>query len=96
MLIPQFSLRHILVLTTVCALFFYVVAMATRGNQLAIAIAITITSVFVVLAVHAMLFAVAWGLTLLGRLFTKQSIATSPFANATPPPQFIAPPEDVE
>jgi hypothetical protein len=96
MLIPRFSLRQLLVITTASAIFCYVIAMATRGHLWAMAIAIAVSSVISALIVHAGLFALAWLLTLIGGLFTKQHVAASPFANAAPPPQLITPPEDSE
>jgi hypothetical protein len=96
MLIPRFSLRHLLILTTASAIFFYVVAMATRGHQWALVVSIAGSSVLLALVVHAVLFAIAWLLTLLGSMFTNRRVAASPFANASPPPQLITPPEDPE
>ena len=96
MLIPRFSLRQLLAITTASAIFFYVVAMATRGFQWAIVVSIAGSSVLLALLVYAVLFAVAWLLTLLGSLFTARHAAASPFANAAPPPQLITPPEDIE
>ncbi len=96
MLIPRFSLRQLLAVTTACALFFYTVAMATRGHQWAIAISLAISSVLLVLVAYAGVFLVAWVLTLIGGLFTKQVVVASPFADAAPPPQFVTPPEDDE
>ena len=96
MLIPRFSLRQLMAVTTVSALFCYVIAMATRGHQWALAISVAVSSVLLALVVHASLFAVAWLLALVGRLFTKERIAASPFANAAPPLQLVTPPEDLE
>ena len=96
MIIPRFSLRQLLAITTASALFCYLLAMATRGYQWAIATSLAISSLLCALVVYAAVFAVAWLLTLVGGLLTKQRVATSPFANAAPPPQFITPPEDQE
>lgn len=96
MLIPRFSLRQLLVITTASAIFCYVIAMATRGHQWAIVMSIAVSSVLLALIIHAVLFAIAWMLTLMGHLFTKQQVAVSPFADAAPPPQLITPPEDPE
>ena len=96
MLIPRFSLRQLLAITTASALFCYVIAMATRGQQWAIAISLAISSVLLALVVYAAVFAIAWLLTLMGGLFARQNVAASPFANAAPPPQLVTPPEDPE
>lgn len=96
MLIPRFSLLQLLVITTAAAVFCYVVAMATRNHLWAIAISLAVGSVLLALVIHALFFAFAWVLSLVGGLFTRQRVAASPFANATPPPQLITPPEDAE
>lgn len=96
MLIPRFSLRQLLAVTTASALFCYVIALATRGHAWAITISIAISSILLAFAVHAMVFAVAWLLALAGSLFTKRTVAASPFASAALPPQFVTPPEDPE
>ncbi|MBC8356007.1 MAG: hypothetical protein H8E66_28860 [Planctomycetes bacterium] len=96
MLIPRFSLRQLLAITTVSSLFCYIIAMATRGHQWAIAITLAISSLLLTLVIHAIIFSVAWLLTLFGGSFSKQRVAVSPFANATPPPQLVTPPEDNE
>ncbi|MCA9122864.1 MAG: hypothetical protein KDB11_21910 [Planctomycetales bacterium] len=96
MLLPRFSLLQLLSITTVSAVFCYVIAMATRGHQWAMAISIATSSVLCAFVVYAMLFAVAWMLTLLGSSFAAKKVAASPFATAAPPPQLITPPEDPE
>lgn len=96
MLIPRFSLRLLLLITTASAIFCYVLAMATRGQEWAIVFSIAVSSVLLALIVHAVLFAIAWMLALMGSMFTKPHVAASPFADAAPPPQLITPPEDPE
>ena len=96
MLIPRFSLRQLLIITTVSAFFCYLLAMATRGHQWAIALSFAVSSILCALIVYAAVFILAWLLAVVGGLFTKQKVAASPFANAAPPPQFITPPEDQE
>ncbi len=94
MLIPRFSLLHLLVITTASAVFCYIIAMATRGHQWAMAISLAIGSVLLVFVFHAGIFGIAWLLSLVGRVFMPRAKVTSPFANASPPPQLITPPED--
>jgi hypothetical protein len=96
MLIPRFSLRQLLAITTASAIFCYLLAMAARGHQWAIATSLAISSVLCALLVYVAVFAVAWLLTMVGGMLTKQNVAASPFATAAPPPQFITPPEDQE
>ncbi|MEO8497451.1 MAG: hypothetical protein ABI614_20460, partial [Planctomycetota bacterium] len=64
MLIPRFSLRQLLAVTTASALFCYVVGMATRGHQWAIAISTAVSSVLLAFVLYAAVFAVAWLLAL--------------------------------
>jgi hypothetical protein len=56
-LIPQFSLRWMLGLTTACAFLFAVFGMAARGHAWAIAISIGFASVALMAVVYALLFA---------------------------------------
>jgi len=96
MLIPRFSLRSLLLLITVSSLFCFVVTLAIRGHEWALAITIAVASLFTVFTFHACVFCVAWLISLVGGLLkTKQSVG-SPFAYQQPPPQHITPPEDVE
>ncbi|HLA84256.1 MAG TPA: hypothetical protein VJL29_05650 [Thermoguttaceae bacterium] len=55
-LIPQFSLRWMLGLTTVCAFIFAVFGMAARGHAWAIGFTIGLGSVFLMAMIHAGLF----------------------------------------
>ena len=93
MLIPRFTLRWLLVLTTVSGLFFLVVSLAIQGQSWAIAVATAVGSVGLTLLVHAALFLGAWVLaTLLG--FTRgKKLPTSPFARSQLPPQWVQPVE---
>ena len=84
MLIPRFSLRQLLAVTTASALFCYLLGMAVRGHQWAIAISLALGSFLCALVVYAVLFAMAWFLALIAGLFTKQNVAASPFAGAAP------------
>ncbi len=96
MLIPRFSLLHLLVITTASAVFCYIIAMATRGHQWAMAISLAIGSVLLAFIFHAGIFGIAWLLSLVGRMFMPKTTVSSPFANAAPPPQLVTPPEDTE
>ena len=92
MLIPRFSIRFLLLLTTICAVFFFIVTLAVQGNQWAIAVAVAITGLVASMLVQASTFGVAWAITSFFGVFRSQESATSPFASAKPPPQYIEPP----
>ena len=70
MLVPQYTIRTLLILTTVCAVAFSVFALALRGYGLAIGISAALVAVIVLLLVHAGIFGMIW-------LF---SVVTSPFS----------------
>lgn len=95
MLIPRFTIRGLLLLTTVCGVFFAVLTAALRGQIWAAAVSIAVAAVALAFIVYGLLFlwAYVWaGIFGLGR---SQSRGASPFASAGPPPQLI-PPEDPE
>lgn len=62
MLTPQFSLRRLLLLVTLCGVLCLVPAVATRGYVWATAVAFALAGVGVLLAVQAALFLVSRGL----------------------------------
>ena len=60
MLFPRFTLRTILAVTTMAAVFFLLVGTGYRGQQWAWGAAIGIFSLGVVAIVHAACFGVVW------------------------------------
>lgn len=60
MLIPRFTLRTILVITTVCAGLFLLLGMAARGEMWAWGAAIGVLSLGVAAVVHAACFGIVW------------------------------------
>lgn len=60
MLIPQFSLRWLLGLTTACAAIFPIFAMAIRGNAWAAGVSIALLSLVLAGLVYGALFAAVW------------------------------------
>ncbi len=60
MLIPQFSLRWMFGLTTVCAVIFAVVAAGMRGNSWAVGVTIGLLALVLMFSIHAGLFALTW------------------------------------
>ena len=82
MLIPQFSLRWLLALTTACAVAFSIFGLAVRGSPWAQGVSIAIVALAVVLMVHAFLFTLLWVFSVIVfRPFrTLGGSAPSPFA----------------
>jgi hypothetical protein len=60
MILPRFTLRTILAVTTVAALFFVLIGAGYRGQQWAWGAAIGVLSLAVVALVHASAFGVVW------------------------------------
>lgn len=60
MLIPQFSIRWLLTLTTVCAVIFSIVGLAVRGHAWAAGVSIGIGALVVLTLVYGSLFALVW------------------------------------
>ena len=56
MLIPRFSIRLMLVLTTVFAVFFMVMSFAGRGSNAAAAVVSGVLTIGIAFAVYALLF----------------------------------------
>ena len=81
MIFPQFSLRWLLALTTLCAVFFFVVQRAIGGSHWALVLTYAVSSLLIVMAVHALMFFGVWLVSLVTGGRTKQvSVeAGSPF-----------------
>ncbi len=98
MLIPQYTLRWLLaVITVCCVVVFPVFAMAThelltgfRESCWASAVSIAIVSLVVVLFLHALLFTLVWVFSLVMSLFYRRpaGFGLSPFV---PDPTFPRP-----
>lgn len=56
MFIRQFSVRWLLLVTSVCAVFCFLLAMAVNGHRWVIAIVAGIAAFFLVMVVHAALY----------------------------------------
>ena len=76
-IIPQFTLRRLLTITTLAAFVFTIVALGVHGSHWAAAITIGGLALIVLLIVHALFFAVVWGCSWAIR--RRQSEAASPF-----------------
>lgn len=59
-LAPQFSLRWMLGVTTVCAFLFAIVGMAVQGHGWAIGISAGLGTIALMMIIYAILFAVIW------------------------------------
>ncbi len=87
-LIPQFSIRWLLGLTTVCAVIFSIIGAAVRGHYWTAGVSVAIVSLVVVFVVHALFFALV-------SVFTVGS--SSPMRPMSPGESpFAAPPDDRE
>ena len=95
MLIPRFTIRWLLLLTTVSAVFFLVVTCAVRGDAWAVSISLGVVSLAVAFLVYGAFFGAAWLVASVVGLFREGSPRKTPFATAEPPPQII-PPEEPE
>ena len=91
MLIPRFSLRWLLLLTTVCAVFFLIVRMAGQGQHWAVGIVTGVTALALAMLVYGVFFSLAFVLTGLIRRVRPGSPPSSPFATDSLPPQVIPP-----
>ncbi len=93
MLIPRFTIRWLLLLTTVCGFFFFVLAAAVRGSAWAGAISIAVAGLVAAFILYAAFFGFAYILASLFGLARNRSTEGTPFATAKPPPQIIPPQE---
>ena len=75
MLIPRFSIRFLLLLTTVCAVFFFIVTLATQGSQWATAVSVAMAGLVLTMLVQASTFGVAWALTTFFGVFRRAESA---------------------
>lgn len=77
-LIPRYSLRWMLGLTTACAFLFAVFGMAARGHAWAICVSAGVGSLVLIAMIHALLYGCLSALTSL----TCSRAGTSPFQSA--------------
>jgi hypothetical protein len=91
MLIPRFSLRWLLGLTTFCAAASLILAAAVRGEFWAIGAAAALASVAVVALLHIATFTGAWLLSGLEQALFQRTRGTSPFATKVPAPPVDSP-----
>jgi hypothetical protein len=101
MLVPRFTIRTILAVTTGCAVFFLVVGTAFRGQNWAWGVAFGVLSLAVTALVHAACFGMVW---LFAELFAPRHAASgaeawltaadllTPIARPAPLPPPVVPP----
>ena len=83
MLIPRFSLRLLLLLTTVSGVFFLVVAQAVGGNAWAIAVTTAVSALLATIMLHALVFVLAWVMMSIWRLSIGRQTVGSGNAGAS-------------
>jgi hypothetical protein len=66
-LLPRFSLRQVLLVTTALGFAFLIASYGVRGSGWAAGIAVGLMSILVALVVYAALFALVWGAAAIGR-----------------------------
>ena len=91
MLIPNFSIRLILFITAVAAIFFLIVNLAMKGHFWATPVATAMAVAMAALLLYAIMFSTAFLLTRFTSLARPKKRAISPFATDTLPPQVIPP-----
>jgi len=81
MLIPQYSIRLLLLITAGCAVVFSIFGLAVQGNAAAVGVSLAIAGLAVVLLAHAATFGLVWLFSVIGEPFRrKPAIAgRSPF-----------------
>ena len=91
MLIPRFTVRWLLFLTTVCAGLAFVVSLGVAGQSWAIALAVTFAAFALMVVFYICAFCLAWASAAGWGLINERRTAASPFAMHTPPPQILPP-----
>jgi hypothetical protein len=95
MLIPRFTLRWLLLLTTFCGFFFFIVAFAARGQAWAVAVTLAGVGLVAAFLCYGVFFGLAYIIASLIGLTRSPVPGGTPFATAEPPPQLL-PPEEPE
>jgi F0F1-type ATP synthase assembly protein I len=72
-LLPQYSLRQILLVMTGCGVVFLAFSFAVRGAAWAVGIAVGVLSIVLAMLVYAAFFGLIWALAQAGSRFGRQS-----------------------
>jgi hypothetical protein len=91
MLIPRFTIRWLLSLTTVCAFFFLIAGTAVNGKMWAVGVVTAVVTLLIAMLTYAFLFVWAFALARFFRSIRPNSPPASPFATDQLPPQVIPP-----
>ena len=92
MLIPKFTIRRLLAITTLFAVFSLVATFAVRGQPWAIAVVVAVFGLAMGFGAYLFFFVVARIFSAIGNTIAPQR-PSSPFAHHRPPPQIISPDE---
>ncbi len=79
-LLPQYSLRWLLLVTTACAVLFSVFGFAVQGNKAAIGISVAVLSLGLLLLIFGLLFLLLWIVSLFWGRVRRRRKGNSPFA----------------
>lgn len=99
MLIPRFTVRRLLAITSICGLFSWVLAIALNPNvemqnkAWAVGISIAVGSLVVAFVCYAAFFGFAYILATVFGIVREKPVGGTPFASEQPPPQIIPPQE---
>ena len=101
MLAPQFTIRRLMIWTTLVALFSLITTYASRGNPLATAVCWTLLMALATMLMCGWMFllasVVSGGFRYLGRISRlggrEGNNEASPFAEHRPPPRMVRPEE---
>jgi len=87
MLIPQYSIRWMLMLTAVCAGVFSIFGLAVRGNMAALGVSLAVVALVLALLANAAMFALVWLFSVVtDPMRRRPSVAgQSPFTPGTRP-----------
>lgn len=91
MLIPRFSIRSLLLVTTVCALVFLVFRLALKEHSWAVGLSVTILCMVGAFVLYGSLFLVSLAVVRFTSLAKPPERHESPFATDRLPPQVIPP-----
>ena len=87
MLIPQFTLRRLIVVTAAIAVLSLIVTWGGHGTPWAIGVIAMLVLLGVTVAIHVLLFAVVWLVSLSGRQPAPRPVMVSPPSVAPEPPK---------
>lgn len=93
MLLPKFSIRLMLVLTAVTAVFFFIVSLAVNGSKWAVGLSLGFGLIPVFFLAYAFFFLIAYILTRFTKVARPKVQPVSPFSPESLPTQIIPPKE---